>query len=165
MRDDLTLTRLTSHVVAAYVDWNAIAPAEIASLIDSVHAGFRSIAEPVSEPISDAPRATQANIRRSITPDSLVSFEDGKPYKLLKRHLGARGLTPAEYRAKWGLPADYPMVAANYAAERSAISKAFWFGRKKPGAPAVAPAPKVEAAKPRIKGKLSLFGRRPKSDS
>lgn len=70
------------------------------------------------------------DIRASITPDALVSFEDGKHYKTLKRHLAGRGLTPVAYREKWGLPPDYPMVAPNYSAVRSALARANGLGRK-----------------------------------
>ena len=68
-------------------------------------------------------------IKRSVTPDHIISLEDGKAYKSLKRHLTTRGLTPTEYRHKWGLPADYPMVAPNYAAQRSAFAKKIGLGR------------------------------------
>ena len=95
-----------------------------------------------------------AEIRRSITPDALISFEDGKPHKQLKRHLATRGMTPNDYRAKWGLPTDYPMVAANSSAVRSALAKKIGLGKKPQ------PAPEAEPAKVRVKGKLSLFGRR-----
>jgi predicted transcriptional regulator len=78
--------------------------------------------------------------KKSVFPDYLVSLEDGKQYKALKRHLTRIGLTPAEYRAKWGLPNDYPMVAPNYAAVRSALAKSIGLGRKKAG-PVPTPAP------------------------
>ena len=70
------------------------------------------------------------SIKRSVTPDFLISLEDGKQYKSLKRHLAGRGLTPDQYRDKWGLPRDYPMVAANYAAQRSELAKKIGLGRK-----------------------------------
>jgi len=128
-------------------------------------------------------KVTSAQIERSITAEALISFEHGKPYKQLKRHLAARGMTPHDYRAKWGLPPDYPMVAANLSAARSAVALRAGFGRTAAPAPAVAPAP-LEAAVPevappgpgdepaelvvpteptraRIPGRLSLFRRRP----
>jgi predicted transcriptional regulator len=73
---------------------------------------------------------TPAQIRRSITPDALVSFEDGKSYKTLKRHLSTRGLSVEQYKAKWGLPADYPVVSPNYSAARSAMAKTLGLGQK-----------------------------------
>lgn len=81
------------------------------------------------ETLADARRAA-VDVRKSIMPDALVSFEDGKLYKTLKRHLAGRGLTPAAYREKWGLPPDYPMVAPNYSAVRSALARANGLGRK-----------------------------------
>jgi predicted transcriptional regulator len=82
------------------------------------------------------------SVKKSITPDHLISLEDGKKYKSLKRHLTSRGMTPDEYRAKWGLPKDYPMVAASYSAQRSNLAKTLGLGRK-----ALADAPEVEAPK------------------
>ena len=97
------------------------------------------------------------SIRKSITPDHLISLEDGKPYKSLKRHLGGRGLTPEQYRTKWGLPSDYPMVAPSYAKQRSDLARALGLGRirqqpKATKAPTTAP---VEPRKQRIAKKAS----------
>jgi predicted transcriptional regulator len=75
-----------------------------------------------------------SQVKKSITPDSLISFEDGKPYKTLRRHLATRGLTPEQYRDKWGLPADYPMVSPNYSAARSAMAKHSGLGQLRRGA-------------------------------
>ena len=157
MNDRPDLTKLTADVVAAYLESCTLAPNEVAPLIRSVHATLQSLGADPTEPLRPA-SLTAAQIRKSITPDGLVSFEDGRRYKHLKRHLTARGLTPAEYRAKWGLPADYPLVAAGYSAARSAIAKAAGFG-KTAEATAAAEPPPVEAPKTRIRGKLSLFGR------
>jgi predicted transcriptional regulator len=77
------------------------------------------------------------SIKKSVTPDYLISLEDGRQYKSLKRHLSGRGLTPDEYRAKWGLPRQYPMVAPNYAAQRSELAKSLGLGRKREAAPEV----------------------------
>ena len=96
--------------------------------------------------------------RQSIRPDGLVSFEDGRTYKSLKRHLTVRGLTPAQYRQKWGLPPDYPMVAASYSAARAELARAIGLGRKQPAE--VAPEP--EPPKARIAGTLGLFRKRPR---
>ena len=90
-------------------------------------------------------------IKKTITPDHLISLEDGRRYKSLKRHLAGRGLTPAQYREKWGMPKDYPMVAPNYAKQRSDLAKALGLGQQRrrkeveaapPPAPVEAPAPK-----------------------
>ena len=77
------------------------------------------------------------NPKKTISPDFIISLENGKPYKSLKRHLGLRGLTPFQYREKWGLPADYPMVAPNYSAARSALAVKIGLGRKRPAKKAV----------------------------
>nr|WP_050783605.1 MucR family transcriptional regulator [Methylobacterium nodulans] len=114
----------------AYVSNNSLRPAELPDLIASVHAAIgRGRAPEPAEP--QTPRATPAQIRRSISHEALISFEDSKPYKSLRRHLTTRGLTPEQYRAKWGLPPDYPMVAAAYSEERSALARAAGLGRKR----------------------------------
>jgi predicted transcriptional regulator len=87
-------------------------------------------------------------IKKTVTPDHLISLEDGRPYKSLKRHPSGRGLTPEQYRQKWGLPTDYPMVASNYAAGRSELAKAAGLGRQRKKQPAAAPA---KEARPRRK--------------
>jgi len=92
------------------------------------------VGEEQPAPTQDSRKTTPAQVRKSIMPEALISFEDGKPYRLLKRHLRTLGLTPEEYRAKWGLPADYPMTAPGYAAKRSEFAKAAGFGRKTRGA-------------------------------
>ncbi|MBY0296396.1 MAG: MucR family transcriptional regulator [Methylobacterium sp.] len=126
------LIGLTASIVGAFVGHNAVPAAELPRLIADVHgalAGLGQPAEPVAEPL-----VPPVPIRKTVTPDAIISLEDGKPYKTLRRHLAGRGLTPEQYRAKWGLPADYPMVAANYAAQRSELAKAAGLGssRRKP---------------------------------
>jgi len=134
--DQTILVELTAEVVAAYVSHNSVPVNELAGLIHAIHAtlkiaGAGRVGEEPKELIPAVP------IKKSITPDYLISLEDGKKYKSLKRHLSARyGLTPEEYRAKWGLPADYPMVAPNYAATRSALAKTMGLGRKAEPPPA-----------------------------
>ncbi len=86
-------------------------------------------------------------VKKSITPDYIVSLEDGRRYKSLKRHLAGRGLTPEQYRRKWGLAGDYPMVAPNYAKQRSDLAKAAGLGRKREGAPATAGAGRRRSAR------------------
>jgi predicted transcriptional regulator len=162
---DTNLAQLTTGIVAAYVETNELPIQHLPDLIRSVHQALGSLGA-ASEAPAPATTATTAQIRRSITPDALISFEDGKTYKQLKRHLTALGMTPDQYRAKWGLPPDYPMVTASYSAARSAIAKTFGLGRKTRLAPPnhVPPA-EIEQPKVRIKGRLGLFGRPSKAKS
>lgn len=128
---------LTAAVVVAYVENNRLAGEDLPDLIRSVHSALEESANGVSqEPPQDVDKPTPAQVRRSITPDAIMSFEDGRPYKSMKRHLTRLGLTPAQYREKWGLRPDYPMVAPNYSAARSALAKASGLGaqRRKPKA-------------------------------
>jgi predicted transcriptional regulator len=127
------LVMTTANLVAAYVQRNAVPAAELPGLIASVHGALTSLGQPV-EPVAEAP-VPPVPIRKTVTPDAIISLEDGRPYKTLRRHLAGRGLTPEQYRAKWGLPRDYPMTAANYAAQRSQLAKAAGLGasrRKNP---------------------------------
>ena len=123
---------MTTQVVANYVAGNRLAPEELTALIRSVHAALSaaasgSAAEPV---VPEVDKPSPARIRKSITDKGLVSFEDGKPYQTLKRHLTGRGMTVAQYKAKWGLPNDYPSTAPAYAAKRSELAKSMGLGRK-----------------------------------
>ncbi|WP_433933725.1 MucR family transcriptional regulator [Brevundimonas diminuta] len=127
------LTELTVDIVTSYVANNTVSPEALPELIAVTHAALVSLGADVltqTEPPATAPTLSRAEIRKSITPEALISFEDGKPYKALKRHLSIRGLTPEDYRAKYGLPVDYPMVAASYSAQRSALAKTLGLGRK-----------------------------------
>lgn len=140
--NELNLINITADIVSAYVANNSVPAAELPGLIGSVHAALARLAAPaeVAAPELDKPSASA--IRKSVTPDVLFSFLDGKPYKTLKRHLSTNGLTPAEYRTRYGLPNDYPMVAASYAAQRSALAKQSGLGRpgSRKGAAAARPA-------------------------
>jgi len=136
------LTELTAEVVAAYVTNNNVSVADLAGLIAATHAALSG----ASKPVPEVPIPTPAvSIKKSVTPDFLISLEDGKKYKSLKRHLSGFGLTPDEYRTKWGLPKDYPMVAPAYSAQRSSLAKSLGLGRK--AAPAPAPEVKAPGAK------------------
>ncbi|ACA18473.1 transcriptional regulator, MucR family [Methylobacterium sp. 4-46] len=120
---------LTAAIVAAYVSKNATPVADLPGLIASVNGALNQLsAPPAAEP---APLVPPVPIKKTVTPDYIISLEDGKPYKSLKRHLGIRGLTPDEYRKKWGLPHGYPMVAANYAAKRSELAKSLALGQSR----------------------------------
>jgi predicted transcriptional regulator len=150
----LDFASITADIVSSYVANNSVHRGDLPSVIASVHAALQDLAAPKqAEPEKPEPRIS---IRKSITPDFLISLEDGKQYKTLKRHLGKLGLTAEEYRAKWGLPADYPMVAPSYAAKRSELARSSGLGqmRRKSAAKAAAgsgekvTAP-AEAAKPK----------------
>ncbi|MDX8503097.1 MucR family transcriptional regulator [Mesorhizobium sp. VK4C] len=124
-----TLIELTAEVVSAYVSNNPVPVGDLPALIDRVHGALKSAGGGAAEKPEALTPAVP--IRKSVTPDYIISLEDGKKFKSLKRHLSVHyGLTPDEYRAKWGLPADYPMVAPNYAAARSSLAKSMGLGRK-----------------------------------
>jgi predicted transcriptional regulator len=138
------LISLTADIVAAYVAKNNVAAGELPALIGQIHGSMSSLAAG-GPAVREAPKPA-VPVKKSITPDYIVCLEDGKKFKSLKRHLGsAYGMTPDEYRQKWGLPADYPMVAPNYAAARSELAKQTGLGRK----------PKVAAAKVGTRRKAS----------
>ena len=125
---DTTLIEMTADLVVAYVTKNHVRVAELPNLISTVHA---SLAGMGSEPKA-APEAAKlvppVSIKKSLTDEYLISLEDGKQYQSLKRHLAGRGLTPADYREKWGLPHDYPMVSPAYARKRSELAKSIGLG-------------------------------------
>ncbi|MCA3561519.1 MAG: MucR family transcriptional regulator [Aestuariivirga sp.] len=127
-----TLIELASQIVAAYVGRNAVEQADLPKLITEVHKALEQAAGPA--PHRDGPNEVKppVSIKKSITPDYLVCLEDGKKFKSLKRHLRTHfNLTPEQYREKWHLPADYPMVAPNYATSRSKLAKTMGLGQRK----------------------------------
>lgn len=139
---------MTTDIIAAYVSNNKVEASVLPGMIAAIHGALSATTAPVIEEVVEAvARPTAAQIRKSITDDFLISFEDGKQYKSMKRSLAIKGLTPAEYREKWGLPADYPMVAPAYAAARSAMAKSMGLGAggRKPAA--TAPAKRGRPAK------------------
>ncbi|GJD57469.1 MucR family transcriptional regulator [Methylobacterium dankookense] len=120
---------LASEIVSAFVANNSVPVAELPGLIASVHATLSGLDNPTAEPAALTPAVS---IKRSITPDYLVCLEDGKKFKSLKRHLRSRyGLSPEEYRARWNLAPDYPMVAPNYAAARSELARTMGLGQQR----------------------------------
>lgn len=123
---------LAGEIVSAYVANNPVPASGLPALIATVHSALQGLATGAPQATPKKPevrKATPSQIRQSITPDALISFVDGKPYKTLKRHLTSQGLHPDSYRQRYGLPKDYPMVAANYAAQRSALAKAIGLGQ------------------------------------
>lgn len=142
MSDKIELQKIVGEVAAAYLSNCPVAPSEIPAVISNIAASITAVGSaPAVEAPAEAPQhptATAAQIRKSIGHDRLISFEDGKGYKTLRRHLAVKGLTPEEYRSKWGLPKDYPMVAPSYRETRSNLAKAAGFGSRAPTAPALA---------------------------
>jgi predicted transcriptional regulator len=120
----------TVDVVAAYVSNNSVPTNELPTLISSVYEALNRVASGPAAPAADTlEKPSTAQIRKSIRPDGLVSFIDGKSYKTLKRHLTKHGLDPHSYRERYGLPADYPTTSANYSAQRSALAKSLGLGQ------------------------------------
>jgi predicted transcriptional regulator len=126
--DRRQLTEITADIVSAYVGNNAVRVTDLPDLIASVSGSVSALGQP--QTVEASTPAPAVNPKRSVFPDYLVCLEDGKKFKSLKRHLSAHGMTPDEYRRKWGLPADYPMVAPNYSAARSQLAKKTGLGRK-----------------------------------
>ncbi|HET7336191.1 MAG TPA: MucR family transcriptional regulator [Rhizomicrobium sp.] len=128
------LLKLTSDIVAAYVSNNAIAVADIPGMIKSVHATLGGLSSASTHDLPTAQKPA-VPVKKSVTPEHIICLEDGKKLKMLKRYLRSNySMTPEEYRTKWNLPADYPMVAPNYAAQRSEFAKKIGLGRGTPAA-------------------------------
>lgn len=131
------LRDLVAEVAAAYFANSHVGVGEIGTVIERIAAGLGSVGAPAGEAPAAEPsasmqsRATPAQIRKSVTPAALLSFEDGRPYKTLRRHLATRGLSPEQYREKWGLPKDYPMVSPDYSARRSELAKSLRLGSRR----------------------------------
>lgn len=133
MENKPALIELATQIVAAYVTKNAVEQADLPRLIAEVHRALeKAAAAPAPSSTAAAELKPAVNIKRSITPDYLICLEDGKKFKSLKRHLRTHfKLTPEQYREKWGLPSDYPMVAPNYATSRSKLAKNMGLGQKR----------------------------------
>ena len=129
MSEAKTNAELTAEIVVAYVSHNAMSATDLARFIGSVSAALVGVetGKPAVEAVAPVP---VVSIRKSLTPEYLICLDDGKRVKSLKRHLKGLGMTPDQYRAKWGLPASYPMIAPNYSALRSVIAKSIGLGRK-----------------------------------
>ena len=147
---------LAAEIVSAFVSNNSMTANDLPSLISQVHAALENLGKPVQkEPEKAVPHIS---IKKTITPDFLISLEDGKRYKSLKRHLSGRGLTPEQYRNKWGLPRDYPMVAPNYSAQRSELARSLGLGQSRKHATKLATkgahtGSKVTGAAPKKRGR------------
>jgi predicted transcriptional regulator len=129
MDDKVEIIEMTAEIVAAYVENNTISTTDLPALIQSVHRALNSISTG-ADPVETAPKEPAVPVRRSITPDYLVCLEDGRKFKSLKRHLRTKyNMSPEDYRAKWGLAKDYPMVAPNYAKARSDLAKQMGLGQ------------------------------------
>lgn len=129
MDDKVDIIEMTAEIVASYVENNTVSAADLPGLIQSVHRAITSISAG-AEAVEVAPKEPAVPVRRSITPDHLVCLEDGRKFKSLKRHLRTKyNMSPEDYRAKWGLAKDYPMVAPNYAKARSDLAKQMGLGQ------------------------------------
>jgi predicted transcriptional regulator len=127
----LNFVELAADIVSAYVSNNSVTSAELPQLIGDIHTALVRVAGGAVEAPAEAPKPA-VSVKKSVTPDFIICLEDGKKFKSLKRHLRTQyNMTPEEYREKWGLPADYPMVAPNYAEARSALAKKMGLGQQR----------------------------------
>lgn len=128
MENKSDLVDMAAAIVSAYVSANQVPPQDIPALIRTVHSALREVSGSPAA-VAESSQEPAVAIKKSVTPDFIICLEDGKKFKSLKRHLRTRySMTPEEYRAKWGLPHDYPMVAPNYAKERSNLAKRMGLG-------------------------------------
>jgi predicted transcriptional regulator len=126
-----TFIELTASIVSAYVSNNSVPTADLPALIGQVHSALTRVSSGHGEVPSEPPKPA-ISVKKSVTPDHIVCLEDGKKFKSLKRHLRTQyNMTPEQYREKWGLPPDYPMVAPNYAAARSHLAKQMGLGQQR----------------------------------
>ncbi|WP_246695487.1 MucR family transcriptional regulator [Methylobacterium sp. P1-11] len=134
------LIELSADIISAYVANNSVPVAELPGLLSGIHAALAGLGGSSASAEPSVEKPTPSQIRKSITPDALISFIDSKPYKTLKRHLTGNGLTMEEYRQRYGLPRDYPSTAASYSAQRSALAKSLGLGNQRRNAAAKATA-------------------------
>ncbi len=133
MTDRLELIEMTTELVASYVGSNAVSVADVPRIIENVHSTMNELAV-AGAAAHEEPPTPAVPIKKSVTPDHLVCLEDGRKFKSLKRHLRTQyDMSPEDYRRKWGLPADYPMVAPNYAKARSDLAKRMGLGQNAKG--------------------------------
>ncbi len=131
MEDQATLIELTSEIVANYISHNQVPIEQLPDLIRTVNLTLSQLGQPQVEAEPETSKPTPAQVRKSIRPEGLVSFIDGKPYKTLKRHLSKHGMSVSEYKEKFGLPKDYPTTASDYSAKRSEMARSLGLGRQR----------------------------------
>ena len=141
-----TFIEQAAEIIGAYVAHNSVPATELPNLLRSVHDTLASLGRPAPAEAPSELLRPAVPVKKSVTDEFIISLEDGRKFKSLKRYLSGLGMTPAEYRAKWSLPADYPMVAPAYSNARSALAKAMQFGRKR--APAASEAMPVSQPEP-----------------
>ena len=146
---DDQLTKLTTNIVLSYLSHHSTAPTELPRLLHGVHAALKRMTAPPSPAAPAVEKPTPAQVRKSIRPEGIVSFINGKSYKTLRRHLEANGLDETGYRERFGLPRDYPMVAQSYSEQRSNLARSNGLGRGGRTAPDAAPRRDALAPKPR----------------
>ncbi|WP_375466119.1 MucR family transcriptional regulator [uncultured Methylobacterium sp.] len=130
--DKARFITLAADIVSAYVSNNHVQSMELPKLLSDVHEAIMGVSGENAAVVETGPaKATAGEIRRSVSPDYLISFEDGKQYKTLRRHLTLRGLSPEQYRAKWGLAPDYPMTSQSYSEQRSELARALGLGQQR----------------------------------
>ena len=159
--DNQELITLTADIVSAHVSNNSVPTAEVGSLIQSVFGALKALGTPQEEPAAEKPKGA-VSLRASIKPEFLISMIDGKPYKMLRRHISQHGYSPESYREAFGLPRDYPMVASNYAEQRRALAHKIGLGRK----PRTAAAEENQAAAEPVEAEKAAparRGRKPKA--
>jgi|SRR4051794_24421879 len=145
---------LAADIVSAYVSNNSLPTSELPALLSSIHTALTSATKAQVEEIKPA-LAPAVSVKKSVTPDYLICLDDGKKFKSLKRHLRTTyGMTPEQYRAKWDLPRDYPMVAPNYAKARSELAKTMGLGQQRKSAAKAGPAAsRTTASAPKKRGR------------
>jgi len=170
--DEVNLQKIVADVAAAYFSNSHVTASEISNVIGQIASSLAAVGAPASEMAAETPeerKLTPAQIRKSITRDALISFEDNKPYKTLRRHLAVKGLTPEQYREKWGLAKDYPMVSPAYSEARSNMAKALGLGRQVGGRTAEKTpsraATAAKAAKPKAPRKAAGRPRKAKAEA
>ncbi|MCJ2126431.1 MucR family transcriptional regulator [Methylobacterium sp. J-077] len=144
------IIEMTADIVSAYVSNNPVRPSDMPNLLASVHAAVAGLRQGSAPEAPTVEKFTPSQIRKSITPDALISFIDGKPYKTLKRHVTGNGMTFEQYRERFGLPRDYPSTAASYSEQRSALAKSLGLGQqRKKAAPKAAEHAETVSDKPK----------------
>jgi predicted transcriptional regulator len=150
---------LATEIMAAYVANNAVPRADLPALFEGLHSALKRLADGVAPAVVEPPPPV-VPVRKSVTPDYLICLDDGRKFRTLRLHLATLGMTPEQYRQKWSLSADYPMVAPNYAAQRSALAKNIGFGLR--GKPIAAPPPSAAAIEA-VTGTIEVIAPEPAS--